>query len=51
MKIAKVALFLIMSNFVSPDTEESVIEQNCLNCCICQRFADDEIEFYSLDME
>lgn len=51
MKMTKVLLFLIMSNFVSQDTEESVIEQNYLNCYICQNFDRDDIEFYSLDME
>lgn len=51
MKMTKVALFIIMSLFVSQDTEDIVVDHCCFNCYVCEKFEQDDIEFYSLDME
>jgi hypothetical protein len=51
MRIAKIALFLIMLNFVSKDTEDASMEHCCLNCYVCNHFNRNDIEFYSLDVE
>lgn len=51
MKMTKVLLFLIMSNFVSPDIDDGFIDHCCLSCYMCESFDRDDIEFYSLDME
>ena len=51
MRIAKIALFLIMLNFVSKDTEDNSMDHCCLSCYMCEYFNRCDVEFYSLDVE
>jgi len=51
MRMAKIALFLIMLSFVSSNKENSIMEHCCLSCYMCEYFDRTDIEFFSLDME